>query len=455
MNEIRDIIEKQREYFKKGETLSFDFRCYEIKKLKKAVIAYEKKLMEALNKDLGKSEFEAYETEFAVFYTEVENALSNIRKWMRTKTVKTPIFSFPAKSRIYATPKGVVLIMSPWNYPVLLTLSPLLYAIAAGNCAVVKPSRYSKNVSSVLKEMINEYFNEKYISIFEGGSEVNTELLSIPFDHIFFTGSPKVGKVVMKAAAEHLSPVTLELGGKSPCIVDDTANIDITAKKIIWGKCVNAGQTCIAPDYVLLHSSVKTPFLKACVKHIKEFFGDDAIRSPEYPKIINKKHFTRLTKLLENEEIYFGGGSDENKLKIQPTIVLADETSPLMSEEIFGPILPIITVDTVGEAYEIIERHPHPLALYLFTERKTTQEYVIKNIQFGGGCINDTIMHIANDDLPFGGIRESGMGRYHGRYGFDTFTHYKPVVKKGMRSDIKFKYPPYKNKINLIKKLIK
>ena len=454
MPDLTDIFSRQKAYLKTGYSLGFDFRVYELKKLKNAVKTYESRLLEALELDLGKSEFEAYETEIGIVYSEIDYALDHVHAWMKPRKKRTPISLFPAKSTVYPMPKGVVLIMSPWNYPVLLTLSPLIAAMSAGNCAVVKPSRYSENVSRVLCEMIGKFFKDKYIACVEGGRDVNTELLKIPFDHIFFTGSKKVGKVVMKAAADLLTPVTLELGGKSPCIVDDSFDADLAAKRIIWGKCVNAGQTCVAPDYLIIHSSKKAEFLKAAEKYISEFFGENPLSSRDLGHIINLKHFERLTGLMDGEKVLLGGRYDRGSLKIEPTLIDADEGSKFMDDEIFGPVLPVISYDSPDQIYTLIAEHPNPLALYLFTMRRSTEKEFISFINFGGGCINDTVMHLANENIPFGGIRDSGIGSYHGKAGFDTFTHYRSVVRRG-KTDVKVKYPPYGDKVSILRKIMK
>ena len=453
---MQQTVETQRAYFAMGETLNSDFRIYQLKRLKDAVEEYEPQLIDALYQDLNKSASEAYMTEIALVYHELDQAIKKVRDWMRPRHKHVEAMNFPAVGKIYPTPKGVVLIMSPWNYPVQLTLCPLVAAVAAGNCCVVKPSRYSAHTSAVLKKMLEENFEAKHISVFLGGSETNQALLKLQYDHIFFTGSPAVGRVVMRAAAEHLTPVTLELGGKSPCIVDDSADIGLAARRIVWGKCLNAGQTCVAPDYVLVHKSVKTAFLTALEHEIRKSFGDDPLHNEALPVIINEKHFDRLLTLLSRTQgIVCGGKGDPQTRRIEPTVVFSQTSDiPLMEEEIFGPVLPVIAFDALDEAVDYIRLHDHPLALYLFSKRKHAQNKVISAIGFGGGCINDTVMHMTGSSLPFGGFGQSGMGQYHGKYGFDTFTHYKPVLKKSDRVDIALRYAPYPS-LDKIKKLMK
>jgi aldehyde dehydrogenase (NAD+) len=348
--------------------------------------------------------------------------------------------------------------MAPWNYPFQLTITPLIAAMAAGNCVVLKPSRYSGHTSEILAKLINDHFSQEYIALFQGGKEVNTELLKIRFDHIFFTGSMRVGKIVMEAAAKHLTPVTLELGGKSPCLVDQTADLEKTALRIIWGKALNAGQTCVAPDYVLVHSAVRQQLISAMEKAIKKFFGDSAIKSQDFGRIIREEAFDRLQTLIRQEQgkVICGGFCDQEQLKIDLTLLdNPDLNSEVMQEEIFGPILPIIPYDHLEEAVKIIRSRERPLALYLFTKDQDLENWVADNLQYGGGCINDTIMHVANYHLPFGGVGASGMGAYHGRKGFETFSHAKSILKQTFAFDMPLRYAPYKNKLNLLKRIVK
>lgn len=455
---IVNTVNRQREFFLSGATLSYAFRVKQLKNLYNAIKQNEGLILEALEKDLGKSAFESYATEISMVYAELNTALKNLKKWMKDKRVPTTIMSFGGRSRIHLQPLGVTLIMAPWNYPFQLTMTPLVAAMAAGNCAVLKPSRYSKHTSAVLAKIISDNFNDEYIALFQGGREVNTELLGIRFDHVFFTGSVRVGKIVMEAAAKHLTPVTLELGGKSPCLVDQTADLEKTAQRIIWGKALNAGQTCVAPDYVLVHSAVRQQLISAMETAIKKFFGDSAIKSRDFGRIIREEAFDRLQALIEQEKgkVILGGSCDRDQLKIELTLLdNPDLDSEVMKEEIFGPILPIIAYDDFTEAVKIIRSREKPLALYLFTKDKNLETWVVKNLLYGGGCINDTVMHVANCHLPFGGVGASGMGAYHGRKGFETFSHAKSILKQTFAFEIPIRYAPYKNKLNLLKRIVK
>ena len=455
MMDIRDIIERQRVFFSGGKTMDVSFRLNALKKLKSAIKAHENDILDALKKDLNKSAFEAFATELGIVYTELNDAIKNLPRWAREKKVRTPIVHFKSSSYMVPEPYGVVLIMSPWNYPFQLSIAPLTGAIAAGNCAVVKPSSYSPHTSAVIKKLIGDCFGEEYIAVNEGGREANQELLKQKFDYIFFTGSIGVGKTVMEAASRHLTPVTLELGGKSPCIVDKNVNIDIAARRIVWGKCLNSGQTCVAPDYLLVHREIKDRLISAMERYITEFYGEVPCRNPEYPKIINEKHFNRLEGLLSDGRIIVGGDVNETTHQISPTIM--DQVgweSPVMQEEIFGPILPVLEFDDIADVVRAVNSRPKHLALYLFTKDKNVERRIVKSISFGGGCINDTIIHLATSFMPFGGVGESGMGRYHGRWSFDTFSHQKSIMKKSFLVDIKLRYPPYNDKLGLLKKLM-
>ena len=448
MSEIEEILEAQHKYFYTGETKKLAFRIAMLKRLEEAVIRHEKELLLALQKDLAKAPFEGYETEVGIVRRELADTIAHLKQWDKPKRVGTPIVHFPSVSTIYREPYGSVLIMSPWNYPVQLTLIPLIGAIAAGNCTVVKPSEYAVHSAKVLSKLLREIFDEKYVAVLLGGRAVNEAVLKERFDYIFFTGSPAVGSVVMEAAAKHLTPVTLELGGKSPCIVDKTADIKRAARRIVWGKFLNAGQTCVAPDYVLVQEEVKEPLLRKMKHYIRKMYRDEPLLNPEYPKIINEKHFNRLKGLLleQDGEIITGGRMDADTLKIEPTL-LAGLTgrSKVMQEEIFGPILPVLTYDFIDEAVDTIRSMAHPLALYIFTQDKCAAKSVIEKIGFGGGCINDTLIHLATSEMPFGGFGESGMGSYHGKTGFDTFTHYKSIVDKKTWIDLPIRYRPYHN----------
>ncbi len=455
MSDVAGILENQRAFFSTGETKEISFRVNALKKLKSAILRHEKEIFEALKNDLNKSPFESYMTELGIVLDEIDFMIKNIGKWSRAKKVRTPFAHFKSLSYILPEPHGLVLIMSPWNYPFQLTLAPLSGAIAGGNCAVVKPSDYSPSTSAVVSGIIRECFDERYIKVVEGGRDVNRALLGERFDYMFFTGSVAVGKIVMEAASRNLTPVTLELGGKSPCIVDSDANIDIAAKRIIWGKCLNSGQTCVAPDYLLVRSCVKDRLVEAMKKYIVEFYGEEPCKNSEFPKIINESHFNRLKALMSSGKITAGGETNAATLQIAPTI-LEDVTweSPVMQEEVFGPILPVLTYEDLTEAIDAVNSHPKPLALYLFTNNRETEARVLKSVSFGGGCVNDTIVHMATSNMPFGGAGESGMGGYHGKWSFDTFTHKKSILKKSTMFDVNIRYAPYKNKLGLLKKLM-
>ncbi len=456
LDEIKKVVINQREYFSKGKTKNLGFRIQQLKLLRKIIIKHEEDIMLALKKDLNKSKFETYETEIGFVLSELSYVIKNLPKWARCKRVRTPLTNFLSTSYSYPEPYGVTLIMSPWNYPFQLTITPLIGSIAAGNCTILKPSAYSPNTSDLIDKLISKYFDKSFITVVKGGREANNTLLEQKFDYIFFTGSVAVGKIVMKAASKHLTPVTLELGGKSPCIVDETANIDLSAKRIIWGKLLNAGQTCIAPDYVFVHESVKDKLIDRMKHHILEFYGKDISNNPEYPKIISEKHFNRLNTLIEDGEILFAGGSNKETGQIGLTL-LGDVSLdiPVMQEEIFGPILPILEYESINNVISFINNRPKPLALYLFSNNKVTHKRIIGNISFGGACINDTIVHFASSYMPFGGVGESGMGAYHGKTSFDTFSHKKSIVKKSNLVDLALRYPPYKNKLKVLKKFLK
>jgi aldehyde dehydrogenase (NAD+) len=453
---IEDTVKSQYAFFESKRTLPYRFRVENLKKLKTVVQSYEQQITEALKKDLGKHAFEAYATEISIIYTEINHAIHHLKSWMKPKRVGTPIASFGGVSKIYKQPIGVSLIMSPWNYPFQLALAPVVAAIAAGNCVTLKPSSYSPNVSAVIEDMISKTFDHDYISVFQGNREINAILLDQKFDHIFFTGSIKVGKIVMKKAAESLTPVTLEMGGKSPCIIDKNVDIKKTAKRIVWGKTINSGQTCIAPDYVLVHKDVKDQLVSEMIKAKKVLFGEDMINNDDFGKIIRPQAFDSLIDLIKDQTVLSGGDYDKQRQKIALTFL--DEPaldSPVMQREIFGPILPIISVEDMGEAEAIIRQYEKPLALYLFTKDKKVEQHFIQSVHFGGGCVNDTVMHIANGNMPFGGIGQSGMGSYHASQGFATFTHTKSILKQNFLFDLPIRYAPYKSKLKLIKLLIK
>ena len=442
--EIRQILEKQHRLFQEGATLPVSFRLSQLQKLKDGIRRYEEKLDQALEADLGKSRMESYMCEIGLTLSELTWMQKHLRSLVREKRVATPLAQFAARSFRSPSPYGTVLIMSPWNYPVLLTLEPLIDAIAAGNTVVIKPSAYAEHTSAVLKEMLKECFPSEYVAVVTGGRAENKALLEQRFDKIFFTGGKTVGREVLRHAAEYLTPVTLELGGKSPCIVDKSAKIPLAAKRIVFGKYLNCGQTCVAPDYILCDRTVYAELILALQKEITAQFGEDPLKNPDYGKIINQKHYDRIMGLIDADKVVCGGCGDGQSLRITPTImknVIFSDT--VMGEEIFGPVLPILTYDTLEEAIDIVEEHPHPLALYLFSEDKGAQKKVLELCHFGGGCINDTIIHLATSAMPFGGVGESGMGGYHGKTGFETFSHFRSIVDKKTWMDLPIRYQRY------------
>ena len=442
--EIRQILEKQHRLFQEGATLSVSFRLSQLQKLKDGIRRYEEKLDQALEADLGKSRMESYMCEIGLTLSELTWMQKHLRSLVREKRVATPLAQFAARSFRSPSPYGTVLIMSPWNYPVLLTLEPLIDAIAAGNTVVIKPSAYAEHTSAVLKEMLKECFPSEYVAVVTGGRAENKALLEQRFDKIFFTGGKTVGREVLRHAAEYLTPVTLELGGKSPCIVDKSAKIPLAAKRIVFGKYLNCGQTCVAPDYILCDRTVYAELILALQKEITTQFGEDPLKNPDYGKIINQKHYDRIMGLIDADKVVCGGCGDGQSLRITPTIMKnVTFSDTVMGEEIFGPVLPILTYDTLEEAIDIVEEHPHPLALYLFSEDKGAQKKVLELCHFGGGCINDTIIHLATSAMPFGGVGESGMGGYHGKTGFETFSHFRSIVDKKTWMDLPIRYQRY------------
>ncbi|MDF2542948.1 MAG: NAD-dependent aldehyde dehydrogenase [Herbinix sp.] len=456
MDEIVALLEKQRTFFQKGKTKELQFRLTQLQKLKRIILKYENEILEALKKDLNKTEFEAYMTEIGMVLDEISFVSKNLKNWVKPEYVKTPLAQFLSSSKIYSEPYGVVLILAPWNYPFQLAIEPLIGAIAAGNCAIIKPSEESSYTSKIIEHIINEAFKTEYISIIQGGREASEVLLEQKFDYIFFTGSVAVGRIVMEKASKHLTPVSLELGGKSPCIVDETANLRLAAKRIIWGKFLNAGQTCVAPDYLFVHREVKMELLLLMKHYIKKFYGADPSNNTKFPKIINQKHFHRLTNLLEGSNILIGGQSNVQSNQIAPTILdKVTWDSPVMQDEIFGPILPVLEFDQIQEVVTQINQHPKPLALYYFTNHKSRERKLLKHTSFGGGCINDTIVHLATAHMPFGGVGDSGMGGYHGKASFDTFSHKKSILKKSNLLDIGLRYPPYQNDLKWLKVWLK
>ena len=442
--EIRQILEKQHRLFQEGATLPVSFRLSQLQKLKDGIRRYEEKLDQALEADLGKSRMESYMCEIGLTLSELTWMQKHLRSLVREKRVSTPLAQFAARSFRSPSPYGTVLIMSPWNYPVLLTLEPLIDAIAAGNTVVIKPSAYAEHTSAVLKKMLKECFPSEYVAVVTGGRAENKALLEQRFDKIFFTGGKTVGREVLRHAAEYLTPVTLELGGKSPCIVDKSAKIPLAAKRIVFGKYLNCGQTCVAPDYILCDRTVYAELILALQKEITTQFGEDPLKNPDYGKIINQKHYDRIMGLIDPDKVVCGGCGDGQSLRIAPTIMKnVTFSDTVMGEEIFGPVLPILTYDTLEEAIDIVEEHPHPLALYLFSEDKGAQKKVLELCHFGGGCINDTIIHLATSAMPFGGVGESGMGGYHGKTGFETFSHFRSIVDKKTWMDLPIRYQRY------------
>ncbi|MGG3523950.1 aldehyde dehydrogenase [Bacillus pseudomycoides] len=458
VDNIQQLIQEHRQFFHNDYTKSLQFRLKQLEKLKISIQQYENQVLSALYQDLHKSEFEAYAAEIGFTLNSINFIMKYLKQWMKPQKVKTPIHFLPSKSYIIKEPYGTVLIIGPFNYPFQSLIEPLIGAIAAGNCAVLKPSENAPNVSTVINKIISETFDKQYIRVIEGDRETTSLLIHAPFDYIFFTGSVQVGKIVMEAAAKNLVPVTLELGGKGPAIVDETANLDIAAKRIIWGKFINAGQSCIAPDYVIAHKSVKVKLISKMKEIITRFYGSDVSKSNDYGRIVNERQFDRLISILEKDQnhIIFGGNSSRSHLYIEPTLLeVKSWDDAAMKEEIFGPILPIMEYNDLDGVIHMVNNHPKPLALYVFTENKNVEKQVLGRISFGGGCVNDTMSHMANLHLPFGGLGNAGFGSYHGKHSFDTFTHRKSILKKSSRIDLGFVFPPYRNKIKILRKIFK
>lgn len=458
MTIIRDKFNNSKAFFNTHKTKNLKFRKQQLKLLSKNIKNHENELLDALYKDLGKSKVEAYATEIGMLLKSIKLMRKELKNWSKTKQTDTPLYLFPTKSYIKKEPYGTVLIIGPFNYPVQLGFEPLIGAIAAGNTAIVKPSELTPHVAIVIRDIIEDTFDETYVSVVEGGIEETQTLLSLPFDYIFFTGSEKVGKIVYEAASRKLIPVTLELGGKSPVIVDDTANIKVASERISFGKFTNAGQTCVAPDYILVQRKVKNDLIKALKKTITEFYGENIEKSPDFGRIVNQKHFNRLNDLIQihKDNVVFGGNSSKEDLYIEPTLLdNITNDNKIMKEEIFGPILPIITYDNFDEVLEIIQSKSKPLSLYLFSEDENMTHRVLEELSFGGGAINDTLMHLANPNLPFGGVGSSGIGQYHGKYSFDTFSHMKSYTFKSTRLESSLFFPPYKGKFKYIKTFFK
>ena len=453
--DIKTSIKNQRQYFNQGHTKEIPFRITRLKTLEQAIKKNEEKIISALKRDLNKTAYESYLTEIGLILSEIRFTIKNVQTWTQPQKVKTP-FIYPfASSYNYPEPYGIVLVISPWNYPFQLAMAPLIGAMAAGNCAVLKPSESSPHTSGIISEILADNFENQYIAAITGDAEIGKALLEQKFDYIFFTGSVPLGKIVMAAASKHLTPVTLELGGKSPCIVDREASINLSAKRIVSGKFINAGQTCIAPDYLVVHKSVKAELVNCMQKYIKQFYGEQPRESKDYPRIINNLHFERVAAHLDKGDIIVGGETDQKQLYISPTLLdNIGWDDPVMQDEIFGPILPMLEYQDLSQVIAAINARPKPLALYFFSTNKQNQQRILKEISFGGGCINDTLLHFASPHLPFGGVGNSGMGRYHGKASFDTFSHRKSILKNRLSFDLPLRYPPYKN-LKYLKKILR
>lgn len=447
-----------RDFFQTQSTKDIKFRKKYLKALKKSIKKHESDILDALKSDLGKNKVEAYATEVGFVMKELSYIIKELKNWAKTKSVTTPMMQFPAKSFIKYEPYGTVLIIGPFNYPFQLVMSPLIGALAAGNCAVVKPSEMTPQTSMVVQEILEEVFPPDYVKVVQGEKEVTSQLLDERFDYIFFTGSTKVGQIVYEKASKHLTPVTLELGGKSPVIIDDTSNLKVAAERIAFGKFMNAGQTCVAPDYILIDNEIKMKFVEALQATIQEFYGAQIEQSEDFGRIVNDHHFNRLVNIIEDsrQQVIYGGESNADELFVAPTIILDPKLSDsVMQQEIFGPILPIIGYDTFNEVYDIVEQYEKPLALYLFTEDSDQITTVFNRLSFGGGCVNDTILHLANPNLPFGGVGHSGIGSYHGKYSFELFSHEKSYITKSTKLESGLLFPPYKGKFKYVKQLFK
>lgn len=455
--EVHAMIQAQKNFYFAGETRNVVFRKEMLMKLHAEIVKNEKAILEALHKDLGKSAFESYTTEVGFVLSSIMHMVKSVDKWTKPEKVKTPLHLQPAKSFITREPYGSVLVIGPFNYPFQLVMEPLIGALVAGNCVVVKPSEFAVETSAIIKKIIEAVFPPHYVCIVEGEREETSLLIHAPFDYIFFTGSVGVGKIVMKAAAERLTPITLELGGKSPVIVDQTANLKHAAERIVWGKFLNAGQTCVAPDYLVVHSSVKEPLIQEMTSVLKKFYGENAEESVDYGRLIHRRHFDRLQMMLEKEasSILVGGKSNGETLYMEPTLVDTSWDRSIMEDEIFGPILPVLVYEDLGETLHRIRQNPRPLAAYFFTENERAENYFIENLSFGGGCINDTVTHVGNIHLPFGGVGNSGMNAYHGKASFDLFTHAKSMMKRSTKIPMKVVLPPYGNKLKMVKNLLK
>lgn len=455
--EVKQLLEQHQQFFATHQTKDPEFRVTQLKKLRQSIVAYEERMMEALQQDLGKHPLESYATEIGFVLKSLSSMIKKVPKWTKDQRVRTPFFLWPSSSRIHYEPYGTVLVIGPFNYPFQLLIEPLVGALAAGNCAVIKPSELTPNFSRVVSEMIKQTFDSNYVSIVEGSVDTNNALLSCPFDYIFFTGSEKVGKIVMQAAAQHLTPVTLELGGKSPAIVTEEADVRLAARRIIWGKTINAGQTCVAPDYVVVHQRVKDAFIQEARNALEEFYGTRIEKSDSYGRIVNEKHFIRLADLMEQtqDEWLFGGEINPDDRYIEPTLLEASWKSASMEEEIFGPILPVIAYTNLDAVIAEINKKAKPLAMYIFSQNKQQQNKIIRETSSGGLCINNTVMHLVSDNMPFGGVGMSGIGVYHGKYSFETFSNARSILSS-KKLDTPFIFPPYTEKnLQWIRRILK
>ena len=456
MNPFQNILAGQRQFFNSGRTKDLDFRLENIRRLKKAIIQNEAAILTALRNDLYKPAYEGYLTEIGLVLTEIRFVSRHLRSWVKPRKVRTPYFLWFGSSAIHPEPYGISLIISPWNYPLHLTMLPLIGSIAAGNCTIIKPSEYAPHTAAIISEIIGRHFDSHYVAVIEGDAQTSKDLLKNHFDYIFFTGSQTVGKIVMSAAAKNLTPVTLELGGKNPCIVDQDVNIDLAARRIASGKFINGGQTCTAPDYLLVHQSNKQKLLDQIKVYLRKFYGEDPQKSPDYGRIINKRQFDRLAALLDKGEKVVGGQTDPDDLYIAPTLLQdVSWNDPVMQDEIFGPILPVLVFEDLAEVVSTINSRQRPLALYFFSNQRNNYQRIIEEVSFGGGCINDTLAHLTNPHLPFGGTGSSGMGGYHGKASFDTFSHQKSIFKKWFNLDLPLRFPPYKNKLSILKNILR
>lgn len=456
MNTIQNIISDQKIFFNAQKTKGVSSRLMHLKALKSEIISNEQAIYHALKLDFKKSEFESFISEFGIVISQLNLVIKNLTNWVKPESVKSSILTFPSRDYIYKDPYGSILIIAPWNYPFLLAIEPLIMAVAAGNTVVLKPSELTKNTSQLITKIVQKVFPKEYVASIEGGVETSTELLAQKWDYIFFTGSVSVGKIVAQAAAKHLTPVTLELGGKSPCIIDDSVDLKLTARRIVWGKFLNGGQTCIAPDYLIIKSIIKTEFIEALKTEITRFYGENPMNSPDFPRIINTKNTIRLANMLKNVNVVFGGEVNQETCYVSPTLI--DEPaldSEVMSDEIFGPILPILTYNSDEDIERIINHYEKPLSLYVFSNKKPFVETILNKFSFGGGVVNDVLIHFGNHRLPFGGVGNSGMGAYHGKLGFDTFSHKKAIIKRGNWIDPPIRYAPYKQKLGILKKMFK